>query len=97
MAGPDTQLIRMGRPSVEGAGVGAAWAAAHWLCVETSSLSRHLTRMGPGQVLNLPIIEVQLSDPPPSQLFMEGTANMVSGLVLSGGYKNPANIGDNSS
>lgn len=97
MTGPDTQLIRMGRPSAEGAGAGAAWAAAHWLSAETSSPNRHLTRLGPGQVLNLPAIEAQLSDPHPSQLFMEGAANMVFGLVPSGGYKNPANVGDNSS
>lgn len=53
--------------------------------------------MGPGQVVNLPVTEAQLSDPHPSQLFMEGAANMVFGLVPSGGYKNPANIGNNSS
>lgn len=55
--------------------------------------------MGPGWVLNLPFIfiEVQLSDPYPSQLLMEDAAYTAFGLVPSGGYKNPPNIGDNSS
>lgn len=76
----------------------AAWAALHWLFVYTGSpTSRHLARMGPAQVLNLPVIEGQLSDAHPSQLFAEGAANVVFGLVPSGGYKNPANTGDNSS
>ena len=93
--GPDTQLI--GYQEAIFGGQVLPGLQSPGCSHGPSSPSRHLTRMGPGLVLNLPLIGVQLSDPYLSQLFMEDAANMGFGLVLSGGYKNPANIGNNSS
>lgn len=71
-------------------------------CLDNRALAVHVDpagihKEGPGQVLNLHLIELQLSDPCPSWLSVGDTTNMVFGLVPSGDYKNPANIGNNSS
>lgn len=95
MAGSRQQLIWYGE-AISGGRVLPGQQGTGCSCGPTSP-SMHVTRMRPGRVLNLSLIELQLLDPYLSQLFMGDAANMVFGLVPSGGYKNPANIGDNSS
>lgn len=46
-------------------GLGSAWTAGHWLSVWPKLPQQAPHEEGPGQVLNLRVIEVQLSDPYP--------------------------------
>lgn len=71
-------------------------------CLDPRALAVHVDptgihREGPGQALNLHLIELQLLDLCSSWLSVGDAANTVFGLVPSGDYKNPANIGHNSS